>query len=260
MQGRYIDMGNPIADHPLNQSLIAWWLPLRSNIGGNYVFDLKGKHRGTLVNEMKWGGCVNGLPSLKSDGTGDHVQVADHAELRLTDNFTLSIAIRVNPTSNEQSLFTKGTSEYEFDLITSGSTLRVNRDNASVIITAGYPTDNTWHHVAATKKGTDYVIYVDGVSINSLGSATGFDGTGTTALVLGADDTGGSKSLLGDWTDAAIRNVALPASAIAELYYQWRHGHPNTLRRWTRRTQMTAAAAGGGFRSRIAGGFVLTGA
>ena len=239
MLGRYIDLGNPVSDHPVNRDLVAWWQPLPNNIGGNRLFDLKGRRHATLTNGGQWTLGVNGLPAIKGDGTDSAFVVANDSALQLTNNFTLAAAVRLNSLAAvEHSLFTKGANEYEFDIVSSGTSIRFNKDGVSVLMSATYPGNTAWHHVACTKSGNDLVIYIDGRPNLGTDPAT-FPGTGTRELVIGSDDaTGSTKSMNGDMSDMRIYNVALSARRAHDLYRQWRLGHPDTLRWFSRKTYL----------------------
>jgi len=78
--------------------------------------------------------------------------------------------------------------------------------------------NNAWHHIAAVGNGTNMIIYIDGVSVGTGGSATGNYGASLFTAKIGAgviDATGGGYP--GQIKKVGFYNTALSAATIAFL-------------------------------------------
>ena len=82
MLGSYVDLGNPVADHPLNYGLVAWWQPLPGSAVGTTVRDLKGLYPATLTNFPSSPTATSGFgggpapqtyPTIAFDGSDDYM-------------------------------------------------------------------------------------------------------------------------------------------------------------------------------------------
>ncbi|MEQ9305163.1 MAG: LamG-like jellyroll fold domain-containing protein, partial [Marinoscillum sp.] len=100
-------------------------------------------------------------------------------------------------------------------------------ENASyfVDISGGFLENDTWHHVAAVKEGSDYRLYLDGNEVaNSLGT-TIFDATNNYSdrdkIVLGANwnNSAFTTPLDGELDETRIWNVARTAEEIRDNLY-----------------------------------------
>ena len=78
--------------------------------------------------------------------------------------------------------------------------------------------NNAWHHIAAVGNGTNMIIYIDGVSVGTGGSATGNYGNSADTSKIGAgviDATGGGFT--GQIKKVGFYNTALSAATIISL-------------------------------------------
>jgi hypothetical protein len=78
-------------------------------------------------------------------------------------------------------------------------------------------TDQTWHHVVATKNGSEVRIYIDGVDRTAPGTAVTLS-SNATALNIGRASTG-SAYTSGDIDEVAIYPTALSAARV-QAHYQ----------------------------------------
>jgi hypothetical protein len=250
MLGRYIDLGNPVSDHPLNAGLVEWWLPLPNNQGGSRLFGLRNRHHGTIT-DATWGTGPNGFAALKFDGTGDRVEVAHHAGL--VGMAKLSVSCWVYPTSTPSAddEFVKKDSCYLLRYAASGALqgavwtggLNIWQSAAGVI------PDNTWTWVGLRYDGAEGTTWVNGRQDGS-SSFTGAVATAANALGIGASP-GGGEDFPGLITDVRVQADAVDMAAI---YDQSRRGYPDLLRRYPSRAYLfapAAAAPGGNRRRRV---------
>jgi hypothetical protein len=146
---------------PPPSGLVSWW-----RAEGN-TLDQVGGNNGTLVGTTTYGPGEVGQ-GFVFHGNSDAVRLGNPASLQL-QNFTFETWIRrADPTivthyGNGVGVFLAGgTGCYQFDINNAGNVFfgRIDVDG----FTVGPPiTDTNWHHVAATKLGTNVVMYIDGV-------------------------------------------------------------------------------------------------
>src|SRR5690349_4775681 len=133
MPPQLIDLGNPVADHPLNLGLVAWWLSLPNNSGGTRLFDITGHgNTGTLTAGPTW---RTGLPvwgpgfsSLKFvTGSSQYVDCGNAPVLQITGNMSVSawVYLASNSDTNGRMIIAKdnntGGRAYTFDVRNNGS-------------------------------------------------------------------------------------------------------------------------------------------
>jgi hypothetical protein len=141
---------------------------------------------------------IHGISSLFLDGTGDYVHISDHPDLNFgAENFTLEFWMFPNTVSTTQVLINKRTvaayCEIYFFLTNDIPTLYVSSDASSWVISALQSSIpvlvSKWTHLAVVRNGSNFTIYVNGVS----GASSTFAGTlltNTEPLVIGNDYSG----------------------------------------------------------------------
>jgi prepilin-type N-terminal cleavage/methylation domain-containing protein len=157
--------------------------------------------------------------ALDFDGL-DYVQIANHNSL------VLDSAITVEAWVNARSLSGNTTNQYriinKFSYPNNGWYLRYHNSfifstydgsghNASYSIT---PTLNTWHHVVGVSDGTNNLVYVDGVSGNSVETGV----LTNSSSVLEISSSSGDYDWNGFIDEVKIYSVALTASQIKSQY------------------------------------------
>jgi hypothetical protein len=133
------------------------------------------------------------------DGTGDYLQIPDHADFDFTTggDFTVELFLRSpdgSAPATEYTLYSHRSDGNDDDLSIVASTgvieWRINEGGVEVQIfsSGAVLTDNTWHHVALCRDVNDYFIYVDGTDVTSSGSPDSYDrGTGIAGdITIGA--------------------------------------------------------------------------
>jgi Concanavalin A-like lectin/glucanases superfamily/Domain of unknown function (DUF1929)/Kelch motif len=175
------------------------------------------------------GGMVRGVPgalagdsnlAARLDAVDDYVSVPDNNALDVGDVFTLELWVkRGSVLGTSQRLLHKGAGT---------PSLGFGQNNKVVLLPGGAGaattasstiaiTDQTWHHVVATKSGATVRIYVDGVDRTAAATNTTL-GSNATALNIGRASTG-SAYASGDIDEVAVYGTALsPARVLA--HYQ----------------------------------------
>lgn len=242
--GRYIDLGNPVAKHPLNEGLAAWWLPLPNNQGGGTLFDLLGRYNGTLTNGPTWAEGPNGFGALTFDGTNDYVSAAVPTGLHGSVTGTISAWVRgdaANDTGAPLHCSSDLTDQYYAYFGDGKVYLSLLRSNRASGITP-VVTLTTWHMLTVTTDGATWSLYQNGVLA---GSQTAQATVSATAMRLGRDES--VQYWGGRVADVRVYTRCLPAAEVLSLYDQSLRGHPDTLRRRPKRSYgLTQAAPAGG--------------
>jgi hypothetical protein len=275
---RYIDQGNPVAKHPINEGLVAWWIALpqaagASGWGSLYFRDLLRRYDGTLGPLVGWGGagptpragvlsCTGGFTS------GDGVSHARVAVLQGAAGFTVSgwFRLATTPGANDD-LWGKwdsgGVNTQQFARYSAGIQWFVmdnaNVNNQNIVIPAASLTLPGWNYITCVADGSNLRGYLNGRAAGTPAALAGpYIPTDTAVWKLGG--TVRSQGFAGAVNDFRYYSRALSADAVAALHSQSRRGHPDTLR-WLRlRAWLAPAAAGpppGGGGGRVIGSPII---
>jgi hypothetical protein len=180
--------------------------------GGSYLGGVTRGVQGALAGDSN--------PAARFDGTDDYVSVPDNSALDRGDVFSIELWVKRGALQGTtQRLLHKGAgvASLGFGLnnklvLVPGGTGAVNLASSTTAIT-----DQSWHHVVATKNGAEVHLYVDGVDRTALGTNTTLT-SNATALNIGRASTGSAYSS-GDIDEVAIYPTALtPARVLA--HYQ----------------------------------------
>lgn len=251
MLGRYLDLGNPVAhDHPLNQGLVAWWLPLPNNQGGGTLFDIEGGNHGTLTSGPTWVAGTGQSQAVSFDGSNDYAAVPVAAS---TYPFTLMVFARCrNATSYAPCIgvgvaagVTLGRIGFRGDV--GGDPVEAVTTGTSGVYSANSATGfaaNEWTLVTGVfRANNDASVYRNTLRTNGSGTP------GTTAspnqASLGADHSRGSFAAV-DLAAGWVFNRALSDDDVGGWLGQVWGGYPDTLRRWTPRAWVFGGTAAGG--------------
>ncbi|OHB59076.1 MAG: hypothetical protein A2173_08240 [Planctomycetes bacterium RBG_13_44_8b] len=198
--------------------IVGYW---KLNDGsGNIAADSSGYgNHGTLVNmeEADWvDGRING--GLDPDGGNEYVNCRNDASLDITSGITISLWVNADSFSNEPDLITKGLYNEAYTIWLKPDdddpsfgqvvfALNNNRFYSSPAITT-----NEWYHIAVTRGGNEWKIYINGHE-----DASGIYGTaiGTTSRALTFSSTGYDYD--GTLDDIRIYNRALNPDEIIQL-------------------------------------------
>jgi len=252
--GQYVDLGNPMAAHPLNDDRVLWFYGLPNPYtGGMYWQDLTGRgNHGLLVNGPTWRQTPVGT-GLLFDGTNDQCDITNNANVSLSGaNFTISGWF--NPqfavTGSTDRAFvhhwnaaSTGTG-FSLQLFTGKLTAVIGAAPAAIKVATGTTlfVQNTWYHCAATYDGTNLKVFVNGVQEASVAGMNAGD-SGTVVRIAGRTDSS-------QWTaciaaDVSLRARATSPSEIALDYLLSGLNYPpgGPLRYWSRKTWVLGGSA-----------------
>lgn len=170
-----------------------------------------------------------GTGSLKFDGTGDWLLIADSPNLNMgTGDFT--IEAWVNRTSaisgafNSDAVVGKGSNNIIIGISTSTNVFNVANYGVGSLLTGTTAVSNgTWYHVAVTRSGTTMRLFVNGTQEASTTSSANF--SSTSVMGIGVDPSFNTQRLNGYIDDLRITkgvarytaNFTAPTAAFPDL-------------------------------------------
>ena len=138
--------------------------------------------------------------SVYFDGSNDYLTAADDASLEISNsNFTIELWVYKTSSATGGIIQKRSTGWANGDWVlladyTAGQFEFWNRDynSGAAMLKGGTVALNTWHHVAVTRSGNTWTMWVDGTSIQSVTSShTVADGSGP--VTLGRDNYGSGR-------------------------------------------------------------------
>ena len=141
-----------------------------------------------------------GTGALLLDGTGDYLSAPSDSSLTFgTGDFTIEAWVRFDSVTTRQYIFSqRETGGFTLYLLADGRLSGLAPGLNAVTQASATMVVDTWHHVAFTRLGTSYNVWVDGVgsatgTFSSLSGASGtsyigYRGSGTTELLDGRID------------------------------------------------------------------------
>ena len=173
--------------------------------------------------KLKWTLADPANKALYFDGSGDYIDVPDHATLKFsTGAFSYAVWFRPAELKAQQVLGKRnsgGTANYELELADDG-TITAKTGGSSFTATTTYAINN-WYHVVYTRSaGGVCKLYVNGSHETTATHAGDVDNT--IVLRIGGDFDGSSSTLdyNGIIDGVAIWNVELTLAHVRTLYIQ----------------------------------------
>lgn len=248
---RPIDLGNPVADHPLNAGLAAWWLPLPNNQGGVTLWDIVRGHNGTLTNGPIWGSGLSRLPgqAVQCDGVDDYIATSGVPSYSSGDySSTWNLWVRLLSAGNYPMAVTQGATDIVRFGDTNDRTPTFFSENASAKATTAL-TLGQWTMITGTvgtfSAGLAPKIYING-ELSNTGGVNGWANINVSSPQFGRRNDGfyanAEFASIQYWLGTGT-GYNFPASKIAALYEQGLKGFPNTLRRYTPAVRVFGGAA-----------------
>jgi hypothetical protein len=116
-----------------------------------------------------------------------------------------------------QNIFNKTLdNSHAYGLIQVANTIQFQLDGGNISSSPTTYSNNVWNHAAGTLSGTNGVIYLNGTSVGSNGSASFHNPTTGTAQISG-DAFNGDRIMTGNICDVAVWSAALTALEVAAL-------------------------------------------
>ena len=160
----------------------AAWLPIPQQLlmhmdgadASTTFTDATGRHSTTAIGnaQLDTAQFKFGTASVLFDGTGDGLNVADTGDFDFgTGNFTMDLWIRLNSTATDQSIFDFNTSDPRIivSFQTSTKEIQVAFQTVWSFGSGSNTIANTgqWYHIALTRSGSTFYLFVDGVLKNT---------------------------------------------------------------------------------------------
>jgi hypothetical protein len=151
---------------------------------------------------------TSGSGSISFNGTSQFVGYADNAALQLTGDFTIEgWFFLTSSTGFNHAVVAKWSGTNGYLLFYNASTSRYTFSNNAVSFSASTTQSfGQYYHVAVTRSGNNYVMYIDGTSV---GTAT----STTTALNSGTELIIGRNTSADSYTNGFISNVRIVKGA-----------------------------------------------
>ena len=180
--------------------------------------------------QSRWGSS-----SIYFDGTGDYLTVADSADFTFSSNFTIEMWIRYTLDGSAASYFglfgkradaasygpvgayVRGDGLVGFNISNTGSSWI-----ASPVSSTGIVTSNTWAHIALTRTGNDFAMYINGTSRATHTSALSLVDNAVD-FQIGVNNGAGSYAALGHIDDFRLTQGISRYSGASHAvpYYQF---------------------------------------
>lgn len=158
--------------------------------------------------------------AISFDGADDYVSVADNSNLDLTADFTIATWFKTISVDALDGIYAKGSGAVQLSFGGFGGPQGFTICNNQVtcpFADQGTYTPGVWQHVAATRQGNNWSLYVNGEYIMSTTNSTSIGNT-SASLVVGYDNAASGRYFNGYFDDYRIYNRALSATEIKQLY------------------------------------------
>lgn len=200
---------------------------------GGTTADISGNNMtGTLMNGTAWlSPGFRGNSALSFDGIDDYVNIPDlGSQTNSFSSITVSLWVKINQNfGTAGALVTRGPAlgTPQWSLTFSSNKLIWRTNSGASGFSCGVPSKDVWHHIAATQKGSNATLYIDGKVCSTTDSApASVDGIDTVNI---GNYLGGSLKFIGILDEVRIYKSALIASEIYNLYTQGATGHDIAL-------------------------------
>jgi len=166
--------------------------------------------------------CINSFYAqvencLDFNGSGDYVKMGDVNDLGISD-FTIEAWIKIDNTF-ENKIITKGGSVYQSPAST-GYGLRTSYSGPGIldffvgeggftVVKYNGIQPNTWYHVAGVRRGTELLLYLDGVLVAGKTAPFIYNTNNNGPFAIGAMDKGPNSSVVDEFMDGEIDEVRI---------------------------------------------------
>src|SRR6266404_759654 len=209
----------PSSCAPAPAGMIAWWK------GEGDATDSQDDHNGTINDATFAPGEVG--QAFTFDGTDDSVSIPDSNDWNFgTGDFTFDFWEKSSDTDRISALAfdpNQGTSNLDFDFndtfglwVFWNSGGGTNGVNAIQVGSPGDYTNDQWHHIALTRSGSTFTLYIDGVNVGTANDSEAINLSGANNNFIGSDSAGHFWN--GSVDEVEIFNRALTADEVKGIY------------------------------------------
>lgn len=267
-----VDAANPVEwGHPLNAGRLAWWLGLAGLGRGDRLPDLALGRAATLVNGAAYAadrrpGSLGGEVYLAGDAGGDTAALDRPAILgaaavaATSADWTLALWYKQAGVAEDAPIvfgsehFAPPGVAIVHERSVDGLAMFANGDGGYAESAQVTLADGDWHHAVfvADSAAGDFRCHKDGVAVDARSYPTAWGSIALSSrFVSGYRWDGGTTWA---WAQATVDDLsawprAFSAADAAALYEQSRRGHPDTLRRLSRRSTFLMAPPAATFRA-----------
>lgn len=155
----------------------------------------------------------------------DYIRVPDHVQLQITNNLTISVWMKHDPTAGGfEDIVMKGNSTYGFQFNNPSNDvlfhLRSNGGSWRNLSSGHNPVQDEWFNVVGTYDGITQRVYINGIQTNSA-NWTGSIANYNDPLDFGYMVAGDNAWYNGELDDFRIYNRVLSASEVQDLYGEY---------------------------------------
>jgi hypothetical protein len=139
------------------------------------------------------------VSSVYFDGTGDYLSVADNAAIQLTGDFTIECNVFFSASTGANQVFISkwNNSSQGYIIYRNALTSKLEFAGTATTLTSSSLLNlSSWYHIAITRNGNNYAMYINGVSeATSTSSSAATDSA--TVLEVGRNNQNASNTLNG---------------------------------------------------------------
>src|SRR6266480_4950384 len=205
--------------------MIAWWK------GEGNATDSQDDHNGTINDATFAPGEVG--QAFTFDGTDDSVSIPDSNDWNFgTGDFTFDFWEKSSDTDRISALAfdpNQGTNNLDFDFndtfglwVFWNSGGGTNGVHAIQVGSPGDYTNDQWHHIALTRSGSTFTLYIDGVNVGTANDSEAINLSGANNNFIGRDIGGFFWN--GQIDEVEVFKHALTAAEVASIYIAGRQG------------------------------------
>src|SRR6266480_600238 len=205
--------------------MIAWWK------GEGNATDSQDDHNGTINDATFAPGEVG--QAFTFDGTDDSVSIPDSNDWNFgTGDLTFDFWEKSSDTDRISALAfdpNQGTSNLDFDFndtfglwVFWNSGGGTNGVHAIQVGSPGDYTNDQWHHIALTRSGSTFTLYIDGVNVGTANDSEAINLSGANNNFIGRDIGGFFWN--GQIDEVEVFKHALTAAEVASIYIAGRQG------------------------------------
>lgn len=135
------------------------------------------------------------------DGSGDRVQYASHADWSFgTGDFTVDFWLRLPSFTGTFNQLLNVNSGFQISINATTKYLDVGINGVATVISYLWSSValNTWYHIAATRSGNNWYLFIDGVLV---ATGTNSSSLAQNALSIGSSSNASPSSVLTGWMD-----------------------------------------------------------